>query len=64
MPLKIQVSSDLETVRVIREGLKATGGYCPCLVERSEDTKCLCKAFREQVTPGLCHCGLYVKVEG
>lgn len=64
MPLKIQVSSDLETVRVIREGLKATGGYCPCLVERSEDTKCLCKAFREQATPGLCHCGLYVKVEG
>lgn len=61
--MKIVVSQNLEVVKLIREGLKRTGGYCPCLIEKNEDTKCLCKAFREQTTLGLCHCGLYEKVE-
>ena len=38
------------------------GGYCPCAVIRNEDTKCICKAFREQES-GLCRCGRYEKVE-
>lgn len=61
--MKIVVSQNLEVVKLIREGLKRTGGYCPCLIEKNEDTKCLCKAFREQTTLGPCHCGLYEKVE-
>ena len=61
--LKIKVSDNKEVVATIREGLKQTGGYCPCLIERNEATKCLCKAFREQTTVGHCHCGLYEKVE-
>lgn len=59
--MKIKVSDDKEVVAIIREGLKQKGGYCPCLVEMNEDTKCMCKAFREQTEPGPCHCGLYVK---
>ena len=50
---------------VIREGLKRTGGYCPCIREQSEDTKCMCKQFREQIADpnfeGYCHCMLYYK---
>lgn len=38
-------------------------GYCPCLVMRNEDTKCMCKDFREQKHPGVCHCGRFEKVE-
>ena len=38
----------------------ANGGYCPCMVERTEDTKCPCKDFRE-MTEGVCHCGRYEK---
>ena len=38
-------------------------GYCPCLIERNEDTKCMCKDFREQTHPGVCHCGRFEKVE-
>lgn len=34
--------------------------YCPCTLERSEDTVCKCKEFRET---GVCHCGLYIKRE-
>jgi hypothetical protein len=39
----------------------ANDGYCPCAIERTPDTKCICKAFLEQ-EEGLCHCGRYVKV--
>lgn len=59
--LKIRLNSDQAQVNLIKEGLKAKGGYCPCMVLKNEDTKCVCKAFREQQTPGLCHCGLYEK---
>ena len=37
-------------------------GYCPCAIDRTPDTKCMCKEFREQKEPGLCHCGRYGKV--
>ena len=37
------------------------GGYCPCAVFKTPDTKCMCKEFREKDTPGLCHCGRYEK---
>jgi hypothetical protein len=37
---------------------------CPCVVpyERTEDTKCICKEFREQKVEGHCHCRRYKKV--
>lgn len=61
--MKIIVNLDKEVVKEVREGLKRTGGYCPCRVARTEDTKCLCKEFREQSVEGECYCGLYIKVE-
>ena len=48
----------------IAELVKANNGYCPCAIERTPDTKCICKAFIEQEELGLCHCGRYKKVEG
>lgn len=62
--MKIILSKDKEHVAQIRRALKDNLGYCPCSFERSKDTKCMCREFREQNTPGLCHCGLYEKVEG
>lgn len=44
-----------------RAAVEANGGYCPCMVERTPDTKCMCKDFREQDS-GLCHCGRFEKV--
>lgn len=46
----------------VKEMVARNGGYCPCLIERTPDTKCMCKDFREQKTPGLCHCGRFEKV--
>ena len=55
----------LELVKTIKEGLKKNNGYCPCRVEKNEDTKCMCKEFREQIADpnfeGYCHCMLYYK---
>lgn len=41
----------------------ANDGYCPCAIWQTEDTKCMCKDFREQDS-GECHCGRFKKVEG
>lgn len=49
--------------RAIQDRLKANDGYCPCSIVKNADTKCMCKAFREQNEPGTCHCGLYIKEE-
>ena len=49
--MAIRLNSDPEVVASIREGLKRTGGYCPCRVDRTEDTKCICREFREQMPP-------------
>ena len=62
--MKIVVSEDTERVNELRKALKENDGYCPCEFARNEDTKCMCKAFREQETEGYCHCGLYKKVKG
>lgn len=37
-------------------------GYCPCMFEKNEDTKCMCKDFRE-MKEGVCLCGRYRKVK-
>ncbi len=62
---KVRLNSDAEVVRYVREGLKASGGYCPCRPQRTPDTKCVCKEFREQMEDpdfeGYCHCMLYYK---
>ena len=60
--MKIITVSDKEVVNDIRARLKANDGYCPCASKKTSDTKCMCKAFREQ-DEGECHCGLYIKIK-
>ena len=56
----IKLNNDLTLVSEIREALRKNDGYCPCRLEHTPDTKCMCKDFREQ-KKGECHCGLYLK---
>ena len=56
----IRLNEDEELVAVIRRALNENDGYCPCRIEKTADTKCMCKEFREQEN-GECHCGLYIK---
>ena len=63
--MAVRLNEDQDIVKTVREGLKRTGGYCPCRLERTEDNKCICKEFREQIADpkfkGYCHCMLYYK---
>jgi hypothetical protein len=58
--MKIKVTEDKAWAEEVRAALKVNDGFCPCSIERTEDTKCICKEFREQES-GKCHCGLYEK---
>ena len=40
---KIRLNENEEIVRTVREGLKETGGYCPCRKERLPEYKCVCQ---------------------
>lgn len=63
--MAVRLNDNKQIVQEIREGLKNTGGYCPCRVERTDETKCICKEFKEQMEDpdfeGYCHCMLYYK---
>ena len=63
--MKISLNPDKEIVKIIQEGLKARGGYCPCRIQKTEEYKCMCKEFKEQIDDpnfeGFWHCKLYYK---
>jgi len=58
--LVFKMIKDKERAEKIRAKIKENDGYCPCKLEKTEDTKCICKEFLEQGV-GECHCGLYIK---
>lgn len=63
--MAIRLNDDEKIVEAIKKGLEKRGGYCPCRIEKSEDNKCICKEFKEQLADpnfeGYCHCRLYYK---
>ena len=62
---KVRLNENPDVVNTVREGLKRTGGYCPCRLERTEANKCMCEEFKAQIADpdyeGYCHCFLYYK---
>lgn len=62
MNLKIIPNPNKEEYDEITQAVKDNDNYCPCVLVKNPDTKCICKAFREQETEGYCHCGRYLKV--
>ena len=63
--MAVRLNDNKELVAKIKEGLEKKGGYCPCRLEKTEDNKCICREFREQMAypdfEGYCHCMLYYK---
>lgn len=63
--MAVKLNPDSEMVKQIREGLKRTGGYCPCKIEHIPENKCMCEEFKKQIKDpnfeGFCHCMLYYK---
>ena len=61
--MKIKVNPDRDIAEAVQEGLKRNNGYCPCVLEKTPDTKCMCKEFRDMIKAGQegsCHCGLMI----
>lgn len=62
--MKMGVNDDEFEVMDILWAIAENEGYCPCATEKNDDTRCICKYFREEVKAGeYCHCGLYYKYE-
>ncbi len=62
MKLKIIKNRDKYEARERKAAVDANDGYCPLCTERTEDSKCMCKAFRDQYHSGIrgaCEYGLY-----
>ena len=63
--MKITENPDKEIADLVKEGLKKSGGYCPCRREKKEEYKCMCDEFKAQIKDpnfeGYCHCMLYYK---
>lgn len=63
----VKKTEDKELWDLIQKGLnknreKYGKRYCPCSLDRSDDTVCMCKEFRESPAGTTCHCGIYTKV--
>ena len=57
---RIEINPDKEFADKMRKAIRDNDGYCPCRIQKTEDTKCMCKEFLE-MEEGTCHCGLYQK---
>lgn len=54
----MKLNPDKNFVLQIRKEIADNGGYCPCQVAKTKDTKCPCTLLRNKKE---CVCGLYVK---
>lgn len=63
--MKVILNSNEELVNNIKAKIKENNGYCPCAIEKTADTKCICKNFRDKCARGYlgeCDCGLYKSI--
>jgi hypothetical protein len=63
MSLIIKPNPDKEKYDLMTQAVINNEGYCPCIPIKSDESKCICKDFREQNYAGECHCGRFVKVK-
>lgn len=60
--LKIIPNPDTDKYAEATVAVYNNGGFCPCLWDKNDNTKCPCKEFREQEESGFCKCERYMKV--
>lgn len=63
--MAVRLNENKDLVVKIKEGLKKRDGYCPCRLPKTEEYKCICEEFKQQIADpdfeGYCHCKLYYK---
>lgn len=63
MTFDIKQNPNEDELKEIIEAVDANEGYCPCALEKTDDTKCMCKDFRDSNSTNFCHCGRFYKVK-
>lgn len=64
--MKIKINPDKNKADDIKKKIKDNGGYCPCSLKKTEETRCMCKNFRDRIEKceyGECNCGLYILIK-
>lgn len=52
-------------LKEFKDRLKANKFTCICSLDYDNpEMKCMCKEFREAEVGEICHCGIFMKVEG
>ena len=51
--MKIILNPNTEIVKEIRQKLKENNNYCPCRIQQTKNTKCMCKEFRDMIANGI-----------
>ena len=59
----IKQNPNQDSFKVISDAIRQNNNYCCCEIEKTADTMCMCKNFREQEESGFCHCGRFLKVK-
>lgn len=59
----VRPNPDKDTFISVSDAVRANNNYCCCAIEKTPDTMCMCKEFREQQEGGFCHCGRFYKVK-
>jgi hypothetical protein len=59
--MKVKVVDGVDFVE-FKEKLKQNDYYCLCLLDKTDDNKCMCKEFRESEMGKICLCGIFVKL--
>lgn len=59
----IMIARNDEVAAQLWAEIQKNDGYCLCALEKTQDTKCMCKDFLDKVDQGYrgkCNCGLYI----
>ena len=63
--MQVVLNKDEDLVKAVKEVIEKRGGYFNFIKEKTEENKCMCKEFRDQIKDpdfeGYCHCMLYYK---
>lgn len=60
---EIQPNPDQTIFEEVSAIIRKNNNYCCCAIEKTPDSMCMCKSFREQQEGGFCHCGRFYKVQ-
>lgn len=63
---KVKINPNTIIANCARDAIAQNDGYCPCKIGHTDENKCMCEQFRQQIQDEqncVCDCGLYVSYQ-